>query len=355
MITRNSALSVKCCAFSQAVKIGAALSLILGGWGWAKALLAQEAEKAPAVTNDLLRAIPFDRIMLIDGTTLVVEPISPRPLPAYDPVKERDMKRRAREAKGVIPEEGNIIPGKKTKLDAREETEDATIEKIKIHLLQAAAGEERDFEVKRPSIQKVEYFEDMLLAECDRLILAHDFTRAFECCLRVETRNPGWKGLADRVNHLLFAEGTRALIDGDGERGLRLLGELLGRKRDYPGLLESLGEAYGKRIQRAIDLGLYAKGRRILHEFEEMAPESPVVKDKRGRFMIKASDRVKQSESFPMPGRLDALTETLRIWPRLEGVERALFQGVRRRTDTGDRCHGHRVAARALGPLAGRP
>ncbi len=52
-----------------------------------------------------------------------------------------------------------------------------------------------------------------------------------------------------------------------------------------------------------------------------MAPESPVVKDKRGRFMLKAADRVKRSESFPPPQRLDELTLALRIWPRLEGVD----------------------------------
>ncbi len=307
-----------------AVKIALALLLVPGGWGRAPGREAQEPEKAPAATtNDLLRAVPFDRITLIDATVLLVEPISPRPLPVYDPVKLREDRRRAREADSVIPEEGNIIPGKKTRLGARKgkEDDDPTIEKIKLHLMQAAAGEERDFEVKRPSIQKVEYFEDMLLLECDRLVLTHDYSRAFECCLRVQTRNPGWKGLADRVNSVLFGEGSRALIDGDGERGLRLLRELLGRKRDYPGLLELLGDAYGKRIQRALDLGLYAKGRRILHELEAMAPEHTVVKDMRSRFIAKATGRVQRSESFAAPERLDELTLALRIWPRLEGID----------------------------------
>jgi peptide/nickel transport system substrate-binding protein len=304
-----------------ALLLTSCLLLCLGVGGSLLAGAAQEPEKpATATTNDLLRAVPFDRITLIDGTVLEVEPISPRPLAVYDPVKEREKKRQARVSKSAIPAEGNIIPGKKTVLDQREETGEAAIEKVKLHLLQAAAGEERDFEVKRPSIQKVEYFEDMLLTECDRLVLARDFSRAFECCLRVQTRNPGWKGLADRVNSVLFAEGSRALIEGDGERGLRLLRELLGRKRDHPGLLEVLGEAYGKRIQRAIELGLYAKGRRILHELEEMAPEHLVVKDMRSRFIIKATDYVKRSESFPAPERLDALTLALRVWPRLEGA-----------------------------------
>ncbi len=41
-------------------------------------------------------------------------------------------------------------------------------------------GEPRDFKVKRASIKEVEYFEDMLLDEADRLLKEGDYTRAFE-------------------------------------------------------------------------------------------------------------------------------------------------------------------------------
>ena len=151
--------------------------------------------------------------------------------------------------------------------------------------------------MKRASIKKIEYFEDLLLEECDRLVALHDYTRAFECCLRVQTRNPGWNGpVRPREHVLLFREGSKALIDGDGERGLRLLRELLARKRDYPGLLDQIGEAYGKRIERAISLGLYPRGRRVLHELEELVPEHILVKQMRALFINKATERVKASE-----------------------------------------------------------
>jgi peptide/nickel transport system substrate-binding protein len=279
---------------------------------------------APKTTDQLLRAAPFDRITLIDGTFLVVDPISPRPLPTYDPVKEREKKRQR--ANKEIPLEGNIIVGVPTKLAmpgaAKEVDADGlTEDEVKLHLLQGGVKEVVDFKVKRASIKKIEYFEDMLLEECDRLAAVHDYTRAFECCLRVQTRNPGWNGLFDRVNRVLFAEGSKALIDGDGERGLRLLSELLGRKRDYPGLLDQIGEAYAKRIERAISLGLYPRGRRVLHELEELVPEHILVKHVRTLFIKRATDRVKASETASPSQRLEALTEALRIWPTLEGVE----------------------------------
>jgi peptide/nickel transport system substrate-binding protein len=277
---------------------------------------------APKTTDQLLRAAPFDRVTLIDGTVMVVDPVSPRPLPAYDPAKEREKKRRERKE---IDPEGNIIPGKKTELDMpkdRKEADPNALEEddVKLHLLQGAVREIVDFKVKRASIKKVEYFEDFLLEECDRLVALHDYTRAFECCLRVQTRNPGWNGLFDRVNNVLFREASKALIDGDGERGLRLLRELLGRKRDYPGLLDQIGEAYGKRIERALSLGLYPRGRRVLHELEEVVPEHILVKQMRALFIKKATERLRASESAAPPERLDALTDALRIWPTLDGA-----------------------------------
>src|SRR5205823_14144168 len=117
-----------------------------------------------------------------------------------------------------------------------EEGEPARSE-ITIHLLK---GEVRDYQVKRVNIKRVEYFEDMLLAEGDRYRLAHDYARAFECYLRVQTRNPAWPGLDEHVNRLLFEEGSAALLEGSGENGLRILRELAARRPDYPGLAERL-------------------------------------------------------------------------------------------------------------------
>ena len=140
--------------------------------------------------------------------------------------------------------------------------------------MQGAAKEVRDFKVKRANIKKIEYFEDLLLAgvrspgDGSRL---HAGVRVLPASADAQ---PRLAGLDDRVNRVLFAEGSKALIDGDGERGLRLLRELLGRKRDYPGLLDQIGEAYSKRIERALKLGLYPRGRRVLHELAELVPST---------------------------------------------------------------------------------
>ena len=286
----------------------------------------QEPAAAPAQpldAADLLRSVPFDRITLIDGTVLIVDPVSPRPLPAFDPKLERERRLRGSKSKAAMPIE---IRSDKAKAESKDEedAEDAELdprEQLKIHLVQGLRNEVRDFKVKRSAIQKIEYFEDLLLAESDRLMQAHDYDRAFECCLRVRTRNPAWTGLDDHVNHILFSEGSKALLDGDSERGLRLLRELLGRKSDYAGLLDQIAGAYGKRVERSIKLGLYPRGRRVLHELEEVAPRHVVVQTLRGLFIGRANERMKEAEAATGPARLDGLAEALRIWPTLDGAE----------------------------------
>jgi ABC-type transport system substrate-binding protein len=284
--------------------------------------LAQGKASAPPTDDELLRSPPYDRMTLVDGTVLIIDPISPRPLPPYDPSKKRDMVR----DRGEIPEEGNIIVGVPTKIEAPKIGKDPdpnaiAEDEVKLHLLGGSAQEVLDFKVKRTNIKKIEYFEDMLLLESDRHVVAHDYARAFECCLRVQIRNPGWRGLDERVNNVLFAEGKSALQSGDGERGMRMMRELLARKRNYPGLLDQVADAYGKRIERAMKIGLYARGRQILHELAELAAEHPRVRDLRDSFLDKANQRVRDSRNLRGPERLDALAEALRIWPKLDAIE----------------------------------
>jgi len=306
--------------------LASALAILIAACRATPRAQAQDADVVPAPgSTDLLRVAPFDRVTLIDGTVFLVEPVSPRPLPVIDP-KDKDGRRRARGKKSGIPEEGNIIVGVPTKLElpgARKDVDADGVagDEVRLHLLQGGPNEARDFKVKRSNMKKIEYFEDLLLQECDRLVMAHDYARAFECCLRVQTRNPFWQGVDDHVNRVLYSEGSRALIDGDGERGLRLLRELLGRKRDYPGLLDQIGGAYTKRIERALKMGLYTQGRRVLHELVELAPEHVLVKEMRALYVTKAKRSIQDTEGLDGPERLDGLTEALRIWPELDGVE----------------------------------
>ncbi len=299
-------------------RLAAAASTLLIVLAAAAASLGQDA---PVVTpDDLLGSYPFDRITLPDDTVILVEPVSPRPLPPTEPPKAKGSSSLIPPTR--IPLEGNVgLPGEPSKVEtprANARKEEGPDVVINVHLAREAAtgrGDARDFKLKRAHIKKIEYFEDVLLAEGDELAKARDFTRAFEHYLRVQQRAPDWPGLTDRVHALLFAEGKQALSDGDVARGLRLLRELHARRPDYPGLVDQIAAAYAGRIDRAIELGLYPEGRRLLHELEGISADVRQAQELRAKFQELARARAARVGSGTDAERLDALVDALRIWP----------------------------------------
>jgi peptide/nickel transport system substrate-binding protein len=284
-------------------------SLVRERVGWGR----QGAEGAAA--KDLLAAQPFDRVTLIDGTVLEIEPVSPRPLPPYDPTKDEKSpqydKSKAKK-KGRAPAENVRLSGK----GAAKAKEPEQINEINIHILGPDGG---DFRVRRGNIKSLEYFEDMLLAEGDRLLLSREYAKAFEHYLAVKLRNPAWKGLGQHVDKLLFEEGKAALLlDLDHEKGLRLLRELYTRRPDYPGLPDILAKAYAGRIEDAFNQEAFSQGRKILHDLDLIAPNHEVGQKWRDRFIARARGLAREAERKQGAERLDRLAEALRIWPGLK-------------------------------------
>ena len=176
-------------------------------------------EKAPAPA-DLLAVSPFDRITLTDGEVVECEPVTPRPLGRRKPKQE-----------------------------------------VNVRLL---VGEERDFKVLRRDIDKIEYFEDMLLATGDGLLHANDFAGAFQHYRAVRRLTPEWRELAGHFEKLLFREAGHRIAEGAIDRGLHLLYELKAYSPDYVGLEAHVAQVVDALIADAFNEGRYAAGRRYL-------------------------------------------------------------------------------------------
>jgi len=267
--------------------------------------------------NDLARAVPFDRITLTDNSVHEVEPVSPRPLPEPDTKKA---------GKSLLQLEEMA-----KKADARAQAKrsgrpDEDEEMVIVHLLE---GEPRDYKVKRVSIKAIDYFEDLLIADADRLIAVGDFTRAFERQLLVKLRDPSWRGLDEAVNRLLFAEGSATLLEDDG-RGLRLLTDLLARKPDYPGLIDRLATAFTKKIDRSIAANDFFGGRELLRGLARLAPTHGETAASRGKFVARAKALIDDAARATSPGdRLDRLADAARIWPESDGLDQAYAAAFR--------------------------
>jgi peptide/nickel transport system substrate-binding protein len=270
--------------------------------------------KPKAKPDDLMKSAPFDRITLIDNSVFEIDPVNPRPLPPIDKKKSRNL---ADLEKGD-DRPRNTDPFVKKAADESEQF-------VVIHLLE---GDPSDFKVKRSSIKEVEYFEDMLLAEADKLIREGDYTRAFERILLIKSRDPNWKGVDERVNRLLFEEGSAALVE-DNARGLRLLTDLNARKPDYPGLADRLASTYTRRIERTFEAGDYMVGRRLLRELDKVAPGHTEAKTAKARFVNRSKQLLDEAAKAPPSDRIDRLAEAAKIWPELEGLEFAYREAFR--------------------------
>ncbi len=276
--------------------------------------------------SDLARSVPFDCLTLTDNTVIEVEPVTPRPLPVADQSKAGKSLVELEEMAAKAERIRNQKRGIRTK-NARggfepDEPEDVLI----IHALD---GEPRDFRVKRTSIKDVDYFEDLLIADSDRLIATQDFTKAMERLLVVKLRDPNWKGLDDAVNRLLYAEGAATLAEDD-RRGLRLLNDLLGRKPDFPGLIDRLVTAFHRKIDQALAVGDFFVGRQLLREMAGIAANHRETLEARAKFVNRAKALVDEAARTQEPGvRLDRLTAAHRIWPDLDGLDRAYGDAFR--------------------------
>src|SRR5262249_51508 len=106
-------------------------------------------EPPPALpSGDLLRAAPFARLTLIAGRVWIIDPVSPRPLPVYDPAKERERRKRATEnTTSQLLEVGAPDEPRKAEPPEKKKQQEA-LEEIRIHLLQPGTAEVRDYKVK---------------------------------------------------------------------------------------------------------------------------------------------------------------------------------------------------------------
>jgi peptide/nickel transport system substrate-binding protein len=263
-------------------------------------------------TKELIARAPFDRITLVDDSKWEVEPIDPRPLPPYDPTKKPPRR------KVQLPHGGNIgLPGEKSRVEEIKPGAEDEEPPVVIHLLD---GDVRDYKVKREHIKSVLYFEDMLIAEANRLTAAGEFARAFEYLLMVKSRQAKWPGLEEAVDRLLFEEGGQSLVLSGGEGSIRLLGELYRRRPDYPGLADRLAGSTLRRIKRAFDLGAFAAGREALRELESLAPDNPAVAEAHKLYETKARELLGAARSAPPADRLDLVLAAASVWPKLDGL-----------------------------------
>ena len=104
------------------------------------------------------------------------------------------------------------------------------------------------YEIPTNVIDSIVYHEDLIIRRAAVLIDGGRFRDAFELLCPLARQAPGWKGLKDQTQRLVFLEAQRAAQAGDLESALTSLEELHLQNRDYPQLQSRLGEVVDKLI-----------------------------------------------------------------------------------------------------------
>ena len=227
--------------------------------------------------EDLLRAKPFDWVVLKTQEVLIVEPVGPRP----DTL-----------AKLTNEYERYLLKGKAGFLGGDERLKERRQQflRLPITLIDPGQDQDPDYLLETKMVQKIEYFEDLVLRRTNLLIdegmtsLAYDLlmfvdrrhrennvrlTDAYQALRREEAAAATaedeqaryvvsdplplklartWPKFDEIYQRLLFTDAGQRSARGDHEGALRLLEDLWDRNSAYP----ALSEFYGKVIDNVI-------------------------------------------------------------------------------------------------------
>lgn len=245
------------------------------------------AAQAPPAKQRILDRTPFDEIILNQasgGTKLEVLPLNlpQRPLLA-------------------LPKDG----------------------KLKVRLLDRPTEE---FEVSWANVAQLLVFEQVLLAEAQRLAAAGQFDDAYDYFARLRAEHPNFPGLEDAISDYLQRNAVALYQSKQHDRALALLLTLHQRNPAYAGLPAAVQAVAGEIIQRYLREGNYSAARRVLDlwqtQFRGIAAEPAAEWQRRfeaaaGRQVAEATRLVGEKQYVPAR---KAVSRALAIWPSLDAA-----------------------------------
>ncbi len=216
--------------------------------------------------EELLKADPFDWIVLKDQSVIVCQPLYPRPDTLQKMADELAQLEQARG--GTAAQRAQNSERKK-----------------RLRLLEVNLPNDNSVDYQLP-ISQVDYiisFEDMMLREADALVDSGEISQAYELLMEVEQMAPGWQEANSRFARLLIREAKLNFEDGNTYAAMALLDELAMRDTSSPQLAAMFGKTIRLSVQSAIDDKDYDRARYFLNRLAKHFPEHPVISDWQGQ------------------------------------------------------------------------
>jgi tetratricopeptide (TPR) repeat protein len=233
-----------------------------------------------------------------------------------------------------------------------------------------------DYEVAWQNIDKLEFYEQMVLAEARRLTAAGQFDEAYDYFAHLLNLFPETPGLAEARQSYLYLSAGAAFRQQKHDEALAVLEELLALNPNYragensPTLLQVLGNIADRILSRYIEQQDYRSARVLLARLAQQykAENEPFVQRARQQLSDLAARRLEAAKGHLAAGRFieahDEVNAMKLIWPDLPGAAQIAAEIARRHplVSVGvehpalafDSLSLHDVAARRAGRLAER-
>ncbi len=193
---------------------------------------------------------------------------------------------------------------------------------------------DKKYEVVWHSIDKIELFEDLVLAKADELIAAGKLDDAYAHLVFLMQQKHPPAGLDKSWQELLFADAKIAYRQKQYDRALAMLRQLHERDPSRAGLDTVLGATTDRLVEKYLARESYASVRQLIRQLAEQYPEHPVATARRAALVQSASEALEKARQA---GRGEDWAEAARwcrratlIWPSLPGL-RQTAEAVHRR------------------------
>jgi tetratricopeptide (TPR) repeat protein len=257
--------------------------------------------------GQLLTQPPIDWIVLKNDDVIVTAPVYPRP----------DTLAKMQEAIDHFDEQPR--PRSREAAVAHREERDA-LQKISILDPDAGSASPESL-LNMRHVDRIIYFEDMLLQRIKELIDAGKLRDAFEALFTLERRSPDWPGLVDYQIFVMFAEARARLEKQEVEQALYFLEEIHDRNPAEPELPTELGHVVDLLISEAVERGDFRRARHFLRRLRQRFSGHQTAARWTDSLASRSAALVRDGLNFSRAGHHDqaaiALEQAANVWPVL--------------------------------------
>ena len=306
--------------------------------------------------EELIRAKPFDWVVLKNQEVLVVEPVGPRPDTLARLTSEFD--------RYLLRGKARFPAGDERLKERRQQ-----FQRLPITLIEPGRDQDPDYLIETKMILKIEYFEDLVLRRTSLLIDEGMIPLAYDLLMFVDRRNrdnnvrltdnyqllrreeataatvddeqaryvvsdplplklaKSWPKFDEIYQRLLFTDAGQRSARGDYEGALRLLEDLWDRNSTYPALSEFFGNVIDKFVTVQVERTDFRQARYFLGRITTRDPQHPIGLKWRSELVARTaaliSDARRASAQGDAANAASLIDIAARVWPDTPGLRDA--------------------------------